>query len=267
MVELILELMGQPRTPTTTSPTAPGHDLRYAIDAHQAARRARLDAQIPTSPPGLAATVEWYRDQRGLVAPAEAADRGQVRADGSVSMADLRIEPTPVPGLLVVHLPVHGDNRGWFKENWQREQMIELGLPDFAPVQNNVSYNGRRGYDARHPRGALGQDGLRRHGPDLRRMGGPACRRDLRTVFTLELGPETAVFVPRGVGNSYQTLEDATSYSYLVNDHWSPEARSSYTFVNLADPALAISWPIPLEDSDVRRARQKSRFPRDVRNR
>ena len=42
---------------------------------------------------------------------------------------DLRVEETNVPGLLVFDLPVHGDNRGWFKENWQRAKMTELGLP------------------------------------------------------------------------------------------------------------------------------------------
>ena len=179
-------------------------------------------------------------------------------------MADLRIEPTPVPGLLVVHLPVHNDNRGWFKENWQRENMTELGLPDFAPVQNNVSYNVLRGAT----RGI--------HAEPWDKMVSVATGRifgawvDLRAgesfgrVFTLEMGPETAVFVPRGVGNSYQTLEDATSYSYLVNDHWSPEARSSYTFVNLADPSLSISWPIPLEDADVSDADREHPFLEQV---
>ena len=53
----------------------------------------------------------------------------------------LGIEPTPIPGFLRIDLSVHGDNRGWFKENWQREKMTALGLPDFGPVQNNVSFN------------------------------------------------------------------------------------------------------------------------------
>ena len=38
---------------------------------------------------------------------------------------DLRVEETNVPGLLVFDLPVHGDNRGWFKENWQRAKMTD----------------------------------------------------------------------------------------------------------------------------------------------
>lgn len=52
----------------------------------------------------------------------------------------LGITTTPIPGFLRIDLTVHGDNRGWFKENWQREKMVALGLPDFGPVQNNIFY-------------------------------------------------------------------------------------------------------------------------------
>ena len=54
------------------------------------------------------------------------------------------LETTPIPGLLVVRLPVHEDARGWFKENWQRAKMTALGLPDFGPVQHSVAFNARR---------------------------------------------------------------------------------------------------------------------------
>lgn len=36
----------------------------------------------------------------------------------------LGITTTPIPGFLRIDLTVHGDNRGWFKENWQREKMV-----------------------------------------------------------------------------------------------------------------------------------------------
>ena len=62
------------------------------------------------------------------------------------------------------------------------------------------------------------------------------------TVYTTIIDPGVAVFVPKGVGNSYQTLEPNTAYTYLVNDHWSPDAR--YTFLNLADETAAVDWPI-----------------------
>ncbi len=43
-------------------------------------------------------------------------------------MSQLAVRETLIPGLLVLDLPVHGDDRGWFKENWQREKMVSLGL-------------------------------------------------------------------------------------------------------------------------------------------
>ena len=58
---------------------------------------------------------------------------------------DLQVCETGIPGLVVVDIPVHGDARGWFKENWQREKMVSLSLPDRRWVQNNISYNEKRG--------------------------------------------------------------------------------------------------------------------------
>jgi dTDP-4-dehydrorhamnose 3,5-epimerase len=58
----------------------------------------------------------------------------------------LSAHTTNIPGVIVFDLSVHGDQRGWFKENWQRAKMLKLGLPDFGPVQNNISYNEKRGF-------------------------------------------------------------------------------------------------------------------------
>ncbi len=58
---------------------------------------------------------------------------------------ELTAASTNIPGMLVLDLPVHGDSRGWFKENWQREKMRALGLPDMGPVQNNISFNDEAG--------------------------------------------------------------------------------------------------------------------------
>jgi dTDP-4-dehydrorhamnose 3,5-epimerase/reductase len=169
-------------------------------------------------------------------------------------MPELAIKQTPIPGLLVISLDIRGDNRGWFKENWQRRKMVDLGLPDFAPVQNNMSFNNRagatRGIHAEPWDKLVSLATGRIFGAwiDLRRGDG------FGRCFTTEMGPETAVFVPRGVGNAFQTLSEQTAYSYLVNDHWNPAAKESYTFVNLADETLAIKWPIPLEQADLSEA-------------
>ena len=58
---------------------------------------------------------------------------------------DLSVAETGIGGLKVVDLAVHGDSRGWFKENWQRAKMTALGISDLKVVQNNISYNDSRG--------------------------------------------------------------------------------------------------------------------------
>lgn len=159
------------------------------------------------------------------------------------------IETTPIPGLVVLRLAVHGDDRGWFKENWQRERMVALGLPDFGPVQNNMSFNATVGVT----RGV--------HAEPWDKLVSVANGKvfaawvDLRagesfgTTYWTEIDEHVAVFVPRGVGNSYQSLADNTVYSYLVNDHYVPGV--AYPAVNLADETAGIPWPIPLAEAEL----------------
>ncbi|MFB9309266.1 dTDP-4-dehydrorhamnose 3,5-epimerase [Agromyces hippuratus] len=161
----------------------------------------------------------------------------------------LRSIETPIPGLTVWELPVHGDNRGWFKENWQREKMTGLGLADFGPVQNNISFNDAvgttRGIHAEPWDKWVSIATGRIFGAWVDLREGPT----FGAVFTTELDPSRAIFVPRGVGNAYQTLEPDTAYTYLVNDHWSPDAQ--YTFLNLADETADVPWPIALSEAEV----------------
>ena len=163
---------------------------------------------------------------------------------------DLRAVETNIPGLIVFDLPVHGDNRGWFKENWQRAKQTALGLPDFGPVQNNISFNAKKGVT----RGIHAEPWDKYISIAAGSVFGAWV--DLRPgdsfgqVYTTVLDPSKAIYVPRGVGNSFQALEDGTVYTYLVNAHWSLEQKRTYTFGNLAAPDLHIQWPIPLEESE-----------------
>jgi dTDP-4-dehydrorhamnose 3,5-epimerase len=162
---------------------------------------------------------------------------------------ELAVRETIIPGLFEIDLVLHGDSRGWFKENYQKEKLEALGLPDFEIVQNNFSFNAEVGVTR----------GL--HAEPWEKFISLANGRvfcawvDLRkgnsfgTVFTTELTPEKAVFVPRGVANAYQALEPNITYTYLVNAHWSPDAK--YAAVNLFDPTLGIKWPIAENDAIV----------------
>lgn len=140
-----------------------------------------------------------------------------------------------IEGLHVIDLTVHEDPRGWFKENWRRNW-----VDGFTPVQQNVSYNRQRGTTR----------GL--HAEPWDKLVTVATGRvfaawyDLREgsptfgdSHTLEITPDVAVFVPRGVANGFQTLIDDTTYLYLVNDHWS--ADQTYTNISYR----LIDWPLP----------------------
>lgn len=178
---------------------------------------------------------------------------------------DLSVAETGIEGLKVVDLAVHGDSRGWFKENWQRAKMTELGIPDFRIVQNNISYNEKKGVT----RGihaepwdkfiSVARGSVFGAWVDLREGS-----ETFGKVFTCTLDPSKAIYVPRGVGNSFQALEDGTVYTYLVDAHWSLELKKTYTFVNLADPELGIEWPIPLQDAVVSEADLNHPFLKDV---
>jgi len=154
----------------------------------------------------------------------------------------LAVSESAIAGLYVIDLVLHGDNRGWFKENYQRAKMEALGLPHFEAIQNNFSYNAEKGVT----RGlhaepwekfiSLANGWVFGAWVDLRQGDG------FGKVFTMEITPDKAVFVPRGVANGYQTLEENITYTYLVNEHWYPEAK--YVSLNMFDPALGIDWPI-----------------------
>lgn len=162
---------------------------------------------------------------------------------------ELKVTESPIPGLFEVELDVRGDHRGWFKENYQKAKMEALGLPRFEVVQNNFSYNVEKGVT----RGlhaepwekfvSLANGRAFCAWVDIRK--GPSFGK----THTMELNPGRAVFVPRGVANGYQTLEENVVYTYLVNAHWSPDA--AYTFVNLFDPAVGINWPIPKDQAVI----------------
>jgi dTDP-4-dehydrorhamnose 3,5-epimerase len=161
----------------------------------------------------------------------------------------LAVTKTNIDGLFVIDLVLYGDNRGWFKESYQQQKMEALGLPHFEVVQNNFSFNTEKGAT----RGlhaepwekfiSLANGSVFGAWVDLRPGNG------FGQVFTTELTPDKAIFVPRGIANGYQTLEDNVTYTYLVNAHWSPEVK--YVAVNLFDPALDIKWPLSQEQAIV----------------
>jgi dTDP-4-dehydrorhamnose 3,5-epimerase len=168
---------------------------------------------------------------------------------------EIKFTESTIDGLFVIDLPVHGDSRGWFKENYQRAKYTSSGsgrLPDIKIVQNNISFNAQKGVT----RGlhaepwdkfiSVATGSVFGAWTDLR-AGSPTYGKS----FTQIIDPSVAIFVPRGCANGFQALEDNTAYTYLVNDHWSPDAGAQYTFLSIFDESLGINWPIPLGSKEA----------------
>ena len=169
---------------------------------------------------------------------------------------------TPIDGLVVFKLDVHEDERGFFKENFNQRDVYRavekiLQYPDderylniianFNPVQNNVSYNHAgvvRGLHAEPWNKYISVASGSVHGAwiDLRPEG-------FAKVYEIDITPDIAVFVPKGVANGFQAYED-TTYTYLVDDYWSIENKKLYKFLNLTeiDWPRAIDWSLVSDD-------------------
>jgi dTDP-glucose 4,6-dehydratase len=73
VIELLLELFGQPRDAFDHVGDRPGHDLRYAIDATKLRTELGWRPTYTTFADGLAATVAWYRANESWWRPQKAA--------------------------------------------------------------------------------------------------------------------------------------------------------------------------------------------------
>lgn len=169
-----------------------------------------------------------------------------------VATTEFTPHQTEIPGLIIFDVTSVGDERGYFQEKFQKAKLVAAGMPEgFNVVQNSLSYNKEagviRGFHAEPwdkyisvVTGKVFSAYL-----DLRKGD------SFGKVVTVEITPNTAVFLPQGVANSFQTLEPDTYYLYSVNKHWSADDYDKYCFVNLGDPAVGVNWPIALEQATM----------------
>ncbi|AVH74992.1 dTDP-4-dehydrorhamnose 3,5-epimerase family protein [Weissella koreensis] len=172
-----------------------------------------------------------------------------------------------IPGMIEFDIPVHGDNRGWFKENFQKEKMIPLGFPKKFfkedKLQNNISLSRKgvlRGLHAEPWDKYISiADNGRVLGSWVDLREGDSFGHVYQTVIDASKG----IYVPRGVANGFQVLSETVSYAYLVNDYWALELKPKYAFVNYADPELGIVWD-DVDNAEVSEADKNHPLLKDV---
>lgn len=174
---------------------------------------------------------------------------------------------TTIPGMIEFDIPVHGDNRGWFKENFQKEKMLPLGFPKSFfkddKLQNNVSLSRKGVLRGLHAEPWDKYISVADNGKVL------GAWVDLRegdsfgNVYQTIIDASKGIYVPRGVANGFQVLSETVSYSYLVNDYWALELKPKYAFVNYADPTLGITWD-DVDNAEVSEADKNHPLLKDV---
>ena len=181
------------------------------------------------------------------------------------ALADRMIDA--IPGMIEFDIPVHGDNRGWFKENFQKEKMLPLGFPESFfkenKLQNNVSLSRKGVLRGLH---AEPWDKYISVADNGRVLGSWVDLREgdsFGHVYQMIIDASKGIYVPRGVANGFQVLSDTVSYSYLVNDYWALDLKPKYAFVNYADPALGIEWD-DVEHAEVSEADKNHPLLKDV---
>ncbi|WP_026517961.1 dTDP-4-dehydrorhamnose 3,5-epimerase family protein [Butyrivibrio sp. MC2021] len=78
--------------------------------------------------------------------------------------------------------------------------------------------------------------------------------RTFGAVQTVHITPGVQVFVPQGVCNGFQALED-TEYLYFFDNEWAPGMPG--TALCPLDPELDIKWPIAVDTTDLNQISEK----------
>jgi dTDP-4-dehydrorhamnose 3,5-epimerase len=157
------------------------------------------------------------------------------------------IEETKIPGVFLLKVRHFSDERGFFVETYNKRAAQDLGLTACF-VQDNQSLSIKRGtVRALHfqvppePQAKLVRvlrGGIYDVAVDLR-SGSPTYGH--WTGVTLRANDGRQLFVPRGFGHGFCTLEPDTEVAYKTDGYYSPECEQGIAW---DDPTLAITWPV-----------------------
>lgn len=155
------------------------------------------------------------------------------------------LERLPLDGLIKLTARVFRDARGEFFETWNKAALSELGI-DAAFVQDNLSINTHAGT----LRGIHFQKGAAAQAKFIRCITGAIrdvvvdLRPQSRTfgqwlAVPLSAANADALFIPKGFGHGFITLEDNTIVAYKADAFYAPEAEGS---IRWNAPDLQIQW-------------------------
>lgn len=161
----------------------------------------------------------------------------------------MNFQTTAISGAYIVELTKLEDERGFFARAFCQNEFTDTGISGNV-VQANLSHNTYKGtlrgmhYQTapaletklvRCVKGAI-QDTI----VDMR-PGSDTYMKHVSVTLTADLG--NALFVPAMCAHGFQTLQNDTDVLYMVSGAYSPENERG---LRHDDPALNISWPLPI---------------------
>jgi len=155
----------------------------------------------------------------------------------------MKVTETKLEGVYIVEPQVFGDARGWFMETYSKKKTPQI-VNEF--VQDNQSYSAQKGtlrgiHFQSHPmeqakllrcsRGALLDVAV-----DLR-----PDSKTFKQWIAVELTAENKkqIFIPRGFGHGFITLEDDTEIIYKTDNYYSYEHDRAILW---SDPEIGVDW-------------------------
>src|SRR5699024_2041786 len=164
-------------------------------------------------------------------------------------MEKIKVTETPIQGLYVIEPTVYGDDRGYFVETYNQQDMKSAGL-NMEFVQDNQSKSKKgvlRGlhFQKEYPQGKLVRVTKGRVfdvAVDL--------REDSETYgqwYGIELSDENfkQFYISEGFAHGFLVLSEEAVFQYKVTDFYHPGDEGGIAW---NDPAIGIKWP-EIEDS------------------
>lgn len=153
----------------------------------------------------------------------------------------------PLPGVKLIRLQPHGDDRGRFTETYNKAKLAALGIEaDFVQDNESVSVQPGtlRGLHLQlepHAQGKLVRvlaGAVTDVAVDVR-PGSPTYRQ--HCVVELSGADPTALWIPPGFAHGFCTTAPDTTLVYKVTALYAPESDRS---IRWDDPDLGIDWPV-----------------------
>lgn len=150
-----------------------------------------------------------------------------------------------VPEILVIELKVYGDERGYFAETFRQDKFEEALGHKINFVQDNESKSSKgvlRGLHFQlepHAQSKLvrvTEGEVLDVAVDIRR-GSPSFGQHV--AVKLSSFNKKQMFIPRGFAHGFVVLTDTATFSYKVDDYYSPECERGLAF---DDIDLNIDW-------------------------